>query len=169
MINLYLLVGLPGSGKSTWAKCFTSKNDAIWISRDVCRYKLLSAGDEYFSKEELVWEDFIGCIQDAIIKGRQNPKETTNIIVDATHLNKKSRDKVLNRIPLNGVDLIAVNFMTPIEQCLKNNAKREGRARVPNNVIYNMYDRLAFVKNHEEYKKHPYWEIQNEYWLDGKE
>jgi hypothetical protein len=32
-----------------------------------------------------------------------------------------------------------------------------------------MYDRLAFVKNHEEYKKHPYWEIQNEYWLDGKE
>ena len=83
MHNLYLMIGIPGSGKSTWLK--THATDGKVISRDVIRYSLLQEGDEYFSKENEVYRIFVDEIRKSI-------DENENTYVDATNLNKFARN-----------------------------------------------------------------------------
>lgn len=58
MKKIYLLCGIPGSGKSTWAKNHLDDN-SIWISRDLIRFSMVSEEEEYFSKEKEVFKEFI--------------------------------------------------------------------------------------------------------------
>lgn len=132
--NLWLLVGIPGSGKSTWVKEQMKTNPGAWCSRDNVRFSMVGEDEDYFARENEVFEAWIFSIQAAI---RNNSIE--NVYIDATHLNEKSRNKVLNRLNLEGVALNAVVFNTPLEICLERNAQRTGRACVPETAIRNMY------------------------------
>ena len=96
---------------------------------------MVDEDDDYFAHENDVFEAWVFSIQAAI---RNNSIE--NVYIDATHLNEKSRNKVLNRLNLEGVALNAVVFNTPLEVCLERNAQRTGRACVPETVIRNMYN-----------------------------
>ena len=53
---LYLMCGIPGSGKSHWAK---GVKDAVIVSRDAIRFNLLKDGEDYFAHEDEVVETFI--------------------------------------------------------------------------------------------------------------
>jgi predicted kinase len=139
--KIYMLCGVPGSGKSTWAREQINKLDGkgIIISRDVIRFSMLGDDDAYFAHEDAVFDEFIKKIQEAI-----NDQEHTSIFIDATHLNEKNRNKVLSRIWRMGDDvIIGVYFDIPLEECLRRNAQRTGRALVPETVIKNMYESLT--------------------------
>ena len=129
MANLYLMCGVPGSGKSTWIK--NHLGDATYVSRDVIRFNLLEEGDEYFSKEDEVWAEFIRRINESLELG-------FNVFVDATHISRGSRRKILKEVKFNPT-LIAIYMDTPFEICLERNAKRTGRECVPEGAIRNMY------------------------------
>lgn len=137
MKTLYLLSGIPGSGKSTWAAkqiAALEPGTADWISRDKLRFLLLEDEDEYFSHEDEVFDLFIQLINTGI---RDSSVKT--IIADATHLNSRSRHKTLSHLELNpDVEVINVVFDVPFEVCLKRNAQRTGRARVPDKVVKRM-------------------------------
>ena len=94
MTVLYLMCGIPGSGKSTWIKQNKIESDAV-ISRDVVRFSLVKEHEEYFSKETEVFYTFVDQINEAIDKG------TSTIFVDATHINENSRNKVLDLLHLS--------------------------------------------------------------------
>lgn len=132
--NLWIMCGIPASGKSYKAKELAERwEDCKYVSRDAVRFSLLSEEDEYFNKEKAVWKQYIAEIQEGI-------SNHLNTIADATHLNWASRKKLLDA--LHGLDRVAVNcyyFPTSLETCLRRNALREGRARVPEKVIRNMY------------------------------
>jgi predicted kinase len=139
--KIYILCGVPGSGKSTWARKQIEELDGkgIIISRDVIRFSMLGDDDAYFAHEDAVFDEFIKKIQEAI-----NDQEHTSIFIDATHLNEKNRNKVLSRIWRMGDDvIIGVYFDVPLEECLRRNALRTGRALVPETVIKNMYESLT--------------------------
>lgn len=136
-----MLCGVPGSGKSTWAREQVVKLDGkgIIISRDVIRFSMLGNDDAYFAHEDEVFDEFIKEIQEAI-----NDEEHTSIFIDATHLNEKNRNKVLSRVWRMKDDvIIGVYFDIPLEECLRRNAQRTGRALVPETVIKNMYESLT--------------------------
>ena len=64
-------------------------------------------------------------------------------MADATHLNSKSRMKLLACLDLNKdkTEVHAVVMQTPLEECLRRNEKRKGtRSYVPVDVIKNMYN-----------------------------
>ena len=61
--------------------------------------------------------------------------ETT--IADATHLNRSSREKLLNNIAKPS-QVLCVVIDTPFEECMKRNAAREGITRVPDKAMYRM-------------------------------
>ena len=134
--NLWLLVGIPGSGKSTWVREQLDSECKHWISRDVIRFGMVQEGEEYFSKEKQVFNLFVRAVQADI-----DSNFITDIYVDATHLNEASREKLLGRLKnLENVNLNAVVFDIPLEVCLERNAQRTGRAYVPETAIRNMYN-----------------------------
>ena len=128
------MCGIPGSGKSTWIQKQMKTNPGVWCSRDNVRFSMVREDEEYFSREDEVFETWIFSIQAAIANS-----EVENVYVDATHLNDKARNKVLNRLNLNDVDLCAVNFAVPLEECLRRNDLRKGREKVPRSVIRRMH------------------------------
>ena len=155
MNNLYVLCGIPGCGKSTWAKNCMAENGRItdvqkwaYISRDEVRFSLIKEEDDYFSQEKQVFNEFVS----RICANLSDPW-IENVIADATHLNEISRDKLINAIrrkrPNLPLHITMVYFDIPLEVCKFRNAKREGRARVPNDVMDKMYNSLQFPRLRE--------------------
>ena len=59
-MTLYILIGVPGVGKSYFAKKKLMEGPGWkYISRDEIRYSLLKEGEDYFSHENEVFEKFI--------------------------------------------------------------------------------------------------------------
>lgn len=146
--KVWLMCGIPGSGKSTWVQKQMKTNPGAWCSRDNVRFSMVGEDEEYFARENEVFEAWIVEIQKAI-----EDKSVKNIYIDATHLNEKSRDKVLNRLNLENATLCAVNFTVPLEECIRRNDLREGRARVPRSVIRRMHFSFVPAKQGEKYKE----------------
>ena len=142
------MCGPSGSGKSTWIQKQMKTNPGAWCSRDNVRFSMVSEDEDYFSRENEVFDTWIFSIQAAI-----DNEAIENIYVDATHLNEKSRDKVLNRLNLENTTLCAVNFTVPLEECIRRNDLREGRAKVPRSVIRRMYFSFVPAEQGEKYKE----------------
>lgn len=137
MSVLYMLIGIPGSGKSTWAKKMADEHGAYWVSRDKIRFSYLKDDDDYFAYEDQVFNEFVEEIQNAIYD------KFPIVIADATHLNHKARAKVLDRLSLMGTKVCYVYFQVDLETALARNALRSGRARVPDQVIMNMLKSIS--------------------------
>lgn len=142
--NLFLMCGIAGSGKSSWLQ--KNVSNAAIISRDEIRFSLIGDFDDYFAKEDEVFATFIQKIQNAI-DNEEGPKE---IYCDATHLTKKSRNKVLNALDLTNVENITVLVVRPsLAEALKRNAQRSGRKYVPNYVIRRMWSQFERPEDDE--------------------
>ena len=132
MATLYVMCGIPGSGKSTWIKNHT--NNEILVSRDAIRFDMVKEDESYFSKEDEVWREFIHQINHYLEMG-------FNVFADATHINTGARRKLLKEIKGNPT-LEAIHINTPFSLCLKRNALREGRECVPESAIRRMYSQF---------------------------
>lgn len=155
--------GVMGSGKSTWCQKWVAKHkNAVWISRDNIRFSLLNPDDEYFSKEKDVLKEFKKQLQEAI----KNPK-IDSILLDASHLSDKAIKKTLNLLPCDCQTcpedfwFVNVRLVTPLEICLERNSKREGRAKVPDNVIQDAYEIFTKSKKMESVRQflNATWEV----------
>ena len=134
--TVFVMCGCPGSGKSTWViEQIRPMVDAL-ISRDNIRFMLLKDDDDYFAYEDKVRNMFFQAI-----KNNTSSDDFENIYIDATHLTRKTRSQVRSWIRRHPYQ-IAVSFEVPLEVALERNAQRAGRARVPETVIYNMYNRF---------------------------
>ena len=148
--TLWLLAGLPGSGKSTYLRERMFKEPhSVYISRDEIRFSMLNDGDEYFSKEDEVFAKFIS---DA--EGMLTEPYIYDVYMDATHLNAKSRRKTLNAFKnLKNYNVGCIYFDVPLNICLERNAKRSGRALVPEDTIRSMSRRLTKPAGAEHFDK----------------
>lgn len=131
--KLYIMSGCPCSGKTTMAK--ERFPNAKYVSRDEIRFSMVPEGDEYFSREDEVFEKFVKEINDGL-------RQSLDVVADATHLNTASRLKLLYSLDLDRsktlVELICLR--PPLEVCLERNETRKGtRSYVPINVIKKMY------------------------------
>lgn len=131
MNKLYVMIGISGSGKSTWCETHFSKD--YRISRDEIRFSLLSSKDDYFAHEKEVLSIYYSEIERAITK------EQEIIIADATHLTKRSRRQLLEPIKLllkeHEYEVIFVYCSTLIETAVEHDDKRVGRRKVGEDVI----------------------------------
>lgn len=147
---LYVMSGIPASGKSYWSRIKVAMEDAYYVSRDKVRFEIMDkyeefegAECEYFTHETEVFDTYVAEIQNAINDKFQY------IIADATHLNHKSRNKLLRRLNLHEYQIVVVFLETPLETCLKRNSKRVGRAKVPETIIKNMYNSIEYLTDEE--------------------
>lgn len=136
---LYIAVGLPGSGKTTFLKEKVEEEGNIcYVSRDEIRFSLLKEGDDYFKYEKQVYEIFIEKIANSLLR-----HDIQIVCADATHLTTASRKKLLfalsETIDLSYVDIRAIYFDIPLNICIERNNQRSGRAKVPTKIIENMF------------------------------
>ena len=146
MAKLFLMMGCPGSGKSTWCSTHLNKNKIAYISRDAIRFDLVPEGEEYFSKEDEVFNRFISEINSSLKIGM-------DVYADATHLTKSSRWILLKNIdaPVDEVNVIWIK--TPLEVALQRNDKRTGRALVPKTVVKRMFSQTEAPSFKEGFNK----------------
>lgn len=135
MAKLYLMMGIPGSGKSTWIKnhlfpCQTH------VSRDSIRFALVEEGEEYFSRETEVFNAFVKQINTFLSNG-------CDVYADATHISRASRNKLLSRINSHPeeVNLIWINGGLT-NALLQNENRKNTRSYVPKSVIRRMYNQI---------------------------
>lgn len=142
--TLILTVGIPASGKDTYIEKNNYTNIPV-VSRDVIRFQMLgNSKDDYFSHEKEVWKEYVHQIQSHLDKGE-------SVIADATHINEASRNKLLNALNLEGIDIDIIYFDVPMATCLERNTKRTGLARVPDEAIQRMAHQLTEPTFNEKY------------------
>lgn len=136
MPKLYILCGPSGCGKSTWAQKFMDiyfDEDIRYVSRDEIRFSLVKEDEEYFSHEKEVFRKFAATLALTLSDG-------FDVIADATHITKISRQKLTQAIDRLFTDyqIVYVNCYLDEETCVIHNSARAGRLRVPENVVRNM-------------------------------
>lgn len=153
MSVLYIMVGIPGSGKSYIANILAKEANGIVVSRDEVRFKYLKNDEKYFRHEKKVFREYVDIIQKYLDEGGI-------VIADATHLNAPSRIKLLNNLYFTKEDyVIPVVINTPFEVCSERNAQRTGRSRVPDDVLKSMYNSLTDPAEDPAYIRLQYYDI----------
>jgi len=130
MSKMYIVIGVPGCGKSTYIQNHIQENEIV-VSRDKIRFAMLKDTDDYFSKEKEVYNEFIKQIDAAIAA-------QTDVWVDQTSLNTGARNKLFSRLKKKPDEVIGIYFNVPLDIVLQRNAQRTGRALVPEDAIHNM-------------------------------
>jgi predicted kinase len=143
-MKVLFLRGLPGSGKSTFARDFVEKNtDWVRVNRDDLRNM---RGKLWLPKQEDMitdWERY------CILNGLMHEK---NVIVDATNLNENSLQAMKSWLRIEApsfgftgdVTFETKFFDVSLEDCIKNDLKRENS--VGEKVIRNMYNKYLRPK-----------------------
>ena len=127
MANFYMMVGLPGSGKTTFAH--NIEKGAIVISSDIIR-KELWGSEEKQGDNKIVFEELEKRVM-------ENLAADKSVVYDATNIKAKKRKDFLYRLrKIPNVNTVCMLMSVPYEQCLERNNER-GRV-VPEEVIKKM-------------------------------
>lgn len=129
MPMFYMMVGLPGSGKSFTAE---SIPNAVVHSSDAIRAEVLGNENDQ-TQQDLVFQTLHKRVLQDLVDGK-------DVVYDATNINYKRRIGFLDRVrALYKHDLrtVCLFMATPYEVCLERNNNRE--RSVPESVIQKMY------------------------------
>ena len=132
------MIGVPGSGKSTWIRQNLAGSDYVVVSSDDIIDKIAAEQGINYSQ---AFDANIGfasgemkrIFADAI-------KNNKNIVWDQTNVSKKKRRSILTQVPSNYYK-IAVVFETDDKEVyrrLKDRAEKTGK-NIPDHVIKSMY------------------------------
>ena len=132
MNTLYITVGLPGSGKSTYAKEFNKGKDIEYLSSDELR-AVYGKGEDDQTVTPIVFGHIKRKVDEFLKDGK-------NVLVDATSVNRKERSDYINTAKKYGVKVVALVFKMDRQGLIDRNKKRgeQGGRVVPDWVIDKM-------------------------------
>lgn len=115
--TLNILIGPPGSGKSTYCKELvkSSKTPTIHLSSDEIRNELLGSEEDQ-SNNNIVFQTMQNRALEWLDKGY-------DVLYDATNINRKSRIQILSKCP-SYVIKKAIVCWAPVEMLVKRDANR---------------------------------------------
>jgi predicted kinase len=131
MIRVEILVGLPASGKSTYAKQLVAKDPNSWVRINNDDLRAMMNGSVWSQDyEKMITDARNYLIRDALKRGK-------NIVIDNLNLNRRHFDDVCKIAKSINADIQVMekSFYVELEEALERNSKREGAARVPDDVI----------------------------------
>jgi predicted kinase len=149
MSKVYVLVGVPGSGKSTWVENQLWTQDCVYVSSDhFVEEEAQRQGKTYNEVFKEYATTAISLMLDKVIEARDAGKD---IIWDQTSVSVKSRKKKFQM--LSDYEHIAVVFGTPPRNELeKRLASRPGKS-IPWEVVNSMIDNFEMPTEEEGYKE----------------
>lgn len=115
MHNLYVLVGYPGCGKSTFLSQLNLKPNDLILSSDKLREELYGFRDQTHNSE----------LFEELHKRAKNHK-TGDVYIDSTGLSRKDRLKTVNALKSSFNNLYALVILRPIDELVEVNNSRKG-------------------------------------------
>lgn len=136
--NLWIMVGLPGSGKTTYVSQFKNDSNCKIISFDEIQFSITKNNEVHVS-EPIIFQEYCKQIQNAI------NNNFSNIYCDGIHITENMRYRLLHNLDIKNYKIKIIVLNIPIKICLERNEQRIGKAYVQPNMI----------KNIEHIFKHP--------------
>ena len=119
-----ILIGLPGSGKTTFYNEYFY--DAVHINLD----------ELHTRNKEMI------AIRECLDSGK-------DLVIDNTNPTKVDRERYIPLAKENSYRIIGYYFSAKISDCIRRNSQREGKARVPDKAILAIYNKLE-IPSYEE-------------------
>lgn len=146
MQQVIMTVGLPASGKSTWAK--------KWVLEKPGERKRINRDDLRAMLDSGVWspdnEQYIIGVRDALVL--QALRKGKSVVIDDTNMRADNFKKLCDVIRGSGLSAVVMEKPFPIEleEAIARDAKREGTAKVGEKVITDMWKK--FIGKHGKLK-----------------
>ena len=142
---IHLIVGIQGSGKSSFAKELSIKENIEIVSTDAIRKN--NPGIEEYKVWEIVYKRMADLI-----------KENKDCIFDATSITKKVRKRFFDSLKAYNVEVNADCYFldTDVDICVERVSKRnmdENELYLPVDVIYSYKERLEIPSVDEGFNK----------------
>lgn len=138
--DVYIMCGLPGSGKSTWVK--ENHPEAKIVSRDIIRAELGFTKDvdekSVLSKEQ---EEQVTKREHELI--RKYAMKRKSFAVDDLNTGRYRKD-LISTLKKYGAHTIGVNVKTPVETCIE---RRKGQ--IPADVLHKIANKMQFIRKDE--------------------
>lgn len=149
MPKCYQLVGVPGSGKTTWTNNQDWAMECIYVSTDQYIESYARNLDKTYTEVfESFMPDAVRMMTDAVIKARDLNKD---IIWDQTSTTILSRKKKFTMLP--NYHHIAVTFKTPpTSELMERLASRPGK-NIPWKVVSSMINKFEEPTEDEGFKE----------------
>lgn len=149
MPKAYILVGVPGSGKSTWVNQQKWAKDCAYISTDKLVEAYARSVDMTYSE---VFDEFmpnaVKLMTNEVIEARNSGQD---IIWDQTSTTEASRTRKFRMLP--DYEHIAVVFKTPpADELMKRLASRPGK-NIPWNIVSGMINNWEEPSEEEGFDK----------------
>ena len=124
---IYILCGIPSSGKTTIATQLAQEQNAKLYSYDVIKRdsKLTS------------FDDICALIYQRIINDLSNG---FNVVYDAPHTKIKHRVGILEHLAGVCCTKVLIVMKTPLDECLIRNSHRQGNEYIPEPIIHDFYN-----------------------------
>ena len=118
MATLNIMIGFPGSGKSSYAKKYLLTNNSVYLSSDDIRIELYGFEDQTHNTEvfERMKRETLIALQNDF-----------DVVYDATNLSKKRRSDIIKSAKMCDAEVNAYLCCTPINIILERNLTRQER------------------------------------------
>ena len=138
--DVYIMCGLPGSGKSTWVK--ENHPEAKIVSRDIIRAELGFTKDvdekTVLTKEQ---EEQVTKREYELI--RKYAMKRKSFAIDDLNTGRYRKD-LISTLKKYGAYTIGVNVKTPVETCIE---RRKGQ--IPADVLHKIANKMQFIRKDE--------------------
>lgn len=145
MAKLIMLIGIPGSGKTTYSKGLSEEYNANVISSDKVRQTYVG-----IDEKDVFPTVYKMCIEEL--------KAERNVILDATHITPKVRKRSFDALDQYGVEYekVAIFVDTPVDVCVQRVEKRNqdpNELFLPLDVIESYGKNIVPPKEDEGFKE----------------
>ena len=146
---LYVLVGVPGSGKSTWAKNQDWARDCVYVSTDLHVEAYAKSVSKTYSE---VFNDYMPNAVELMAQEVRLAREAKrDIIWDQTSTTVISRQRKFNMLP--DYYAVAVVFRCPnVDELVRRLLSRPGKL-IPVDVLESMIENFEMPTEEEGFKE----------------
>ena len=138
-MRAYLMVGAPGSGKSTHASKIAQIENAVVVSGDDIRHELYGSAEIQGN-----WVEIHDRIEEEVEKAAAVGRD---VIIDGTHYRASYRRNAIDLLKSYGYDKVEAVVVNPsLATCLARNFQRS--RNVPDYVIKGIYEKLQASLRH---------------------
>lgn len=135
--KIVIAIGLPGSGKSTWAREYMNDGNVMRVNRDDIRAMLFKRWQG--KKEQVVTESEKAIVRNCVSKGY-------DVVVDDTNLSPSVQGMWENLAHELAVPLVKKDFTdVDISTCIQRDHQRTGKAHIGRAVIEGMALRYGLL------------------------